>query len=280
MKKMVILIIASLLMVPVTAGSTPRFSNSKKYFKQPTAGLFTPRSSGIARGNQRQQRRFQTANPRGHSKRYRSQRGRSQRFGSRGQGFNNQFNRGFNLNNRFLSSGRFNSFNRGFNLNNRFSYSRGFNTLDGGFIQFPGTGITFGGGYSPYSQPSLTISRKQLLFQRYLGDRGQRKRGISGKRNRALDLNGNFLYGQNSNSRRRGFGSRTNTPYSLNSTQSENKNPALSQTLPLNNSKTLSKKSRFKPQRWNPRRLKKTNPTRGVISSIPMTNRQKARLNF
>lgn len=253
MKKVVALIVVSLLILPVTAASTPHFSIPKKYFKQPTAGLFTPRPSGIAQGNYRQQTRFRTGHQRGHSKKFGSQRGRFQRFRSRGQGFNNQFNRGFNRNNRFSGSGRFNNFDRGFNRNSRFSGARRFNSFGGGFIPFPGYGFTLGGRVSTNSQPSLTISNKQLQLQRQLGVRAQNNRN---------------------------FGNRFKNTYGFESILTKNKKPGISSEPPVNISKTTSNRSKTSLQRWNPRKLKKTNPTRGVISSIPMTNRQKARLNF
>ncbi len=253
MKKVVIILVASLLTLPVSAASTPRFSNSKNYFKQPSAGLFTPRASGISQANQRRQTRFRAGHQRSLSKRFGSQRGRFQKFGSRGRGFNNQFNRGYSLNNRFSGAGRFNSFNRGFNRGSRFSGAGRFNSFNKGFVPFPGTGFTLGGRYSVNTQPSLRITNKQLLLQRQLGVKTQNNRNIG-----------------------RGF----KNSYGFQSTQTENQGLEISKAPSANISKTTSKKSKTSRQRWNPRKLKKTNPTRGVISSIPVTNRQKARLNF
>ncbi|QPJ61140.1 MAG: hypothetical protein G3M70_04255 [Candidatus Nitronauta litoralis] len=242
MKKALILVAAALVSIPLSAIAEPHPSLSNSLSGSTPLRFFQSPSSSFSRFN----RGYQT---------------NQNRFGLRGRNFNK------GLNNR--SHPRF-------NRSNRSSVSGRFNNSGGGFIQFPGQSSNFGRRFSNYPPPSLTISRKQLQFQRFLEERAQRKREILGKKESTLDLNRDILYGPLGSRTRPGFGARLNTPFSFRASPTDKQ--TISEKQQLDISKAKLKKP--KPQGWNPRRLKKTNPTRGVISSIPMTSRQKARLNF
>lgn len=252
-KNLFVILSVSLMALPMTAFAGPRFANSTPYFAKAPAPLFGARSPVFKQSNPRAQARFRSG----------SRSGRFQRFGNRGRGFN----RGFNS-----------RFNRGFNQPGRFSYAPQFNSPGGGFIQFPGRGTRFNRGFGNFNQPGLTLTRKQLFFQRYLQERAQSKRRITGSKDSTLDLNRDILGGPLAVPNRGAFGGDVNIPFSFQSAPQTNDNNEIKNTQPAEFKTGQSKSS--KRRQWNPRRLKKANPNRGVISAIPITPRQKARLNF
>lgn len=242
MKKVLILITVTLVSLPLPALGGPHPSLSNSLSGSAPLRFFQAPSSGASRYN----RRFPT---------------NQNRFGLRSR----NFYRGFN-----------NRIHPRFNQSNRFSFSGQSNNFGGGFIQLPGPSSNFGRRFSNIPAPRLSISRKQLQFQRFLEERAQRKREILGKKESTLDLNRDILYGPLGKPTRRGFGTGINTPFSFRASPEDKQAITDKQRLNLSNAELKNPR----PQRWNPRQLKKTNPTRGVISSVPMTSRQKARLNF
>ncbi len=255
MKKWLVILSVSLMALPMTAFAGPRFVNSTPYFKKAPAPLFGARSPVFKQSNPRAQARFRAGN----------RSGRFQRFGNRGRGFN----RGFNT-----------RFNQGFNQRQGFPSQRRFNNPGGGFIQLPGSATTFNRGFRNFNQPGLTLTRKQLFFQRYLRERAESKRRITGSKDSTLDLNRDILGGPLAVPNRGAFGGDVNIPFSFQSAPQANGNNGIQNTQPAEFKAGKSKSIKNKRRQWNPRRLKKANPSRGVISSIPITPRQKARLNF
>ncbi len=181
--------------------------------------------------------------------------------------------------NSFRSGNRMRQRN-GFN-NRRGGYGRGYTQR--GYTNWPGNVTPYGGGssyYGGYNQPPLTLSREQLFFQRYLNERAQSKREILGTKDSTLELNRDLFGGNLLNPGTRGAtGGTYGTPFALPSVQTSPTSSATQNTGTLSlrpDYPTAPRKART-PLR---RQLKKTNPMRGVISPVPLTRQQKARINF
>ena len=156
-----------------------------------------------------------------------------------------------------------------------------------GVTRYPGgTGIYGGTGYyGTYGQPPLTLTRDQLFFQRYLNERAQSKREILGTKDSTLELNRDLFGGNLLNPNTRGAtGGTFATPFALPSVQTGTLSSATATASPATAaavaSPSGSRTAQQKPRTPLRRQLRKTDPVRGVVSPIPLTQQQKARIDF
>lgn len=251
MKSLAIAVLATAMILPaLPAGATNynRLAPAQSNFGVSSFGTY---SGGGFRGNFRigaGQRNFRGG------KGFRQ----GSRRGFRQQGFRQGSRRGA-----FRQGGRFNR--GGFNRRGGFN-ARGFrNGFQQGFNQFPGgSGVFTGpGNFGTFVPPTLTLSRQQLFNQRYLQERAQSLRNILGSKDSTQQLNSD-LFGGNlvSPDRRGASGGSFTTPFVMPATPDATATAATNTRTPLR------------------RQLKKTNPVRGVISPVPLTKQQKARIDF
>lgn len=149
-----------------------------------------------------------------------------------------------------------------------------------------GTGIYGGTGYyGIYGQPPLTLTRDQLFNQRYLEERAQSKREILGTKDSTLELNRDLFGGNLLNPNTRGAtGGTFATPFALPSVQTGTLSSATATASPATAAAVAppsgSRTAQQKPRTPLRRQLRKTDPVRGVVSPIPLTQQQKARIDF